>query len=87
MNNKKWNKGAPPYIGWWNASAHRSEIIWRWWDGKCWSQNAYFRLNSMQAEKCAKRKSKISDRFIEWTSYWPENAQVPRINPNKPKGK
>lgn len=82
MSNRKWNKGKPPHVGWWNASVDKSNAIWRWWDGKNWSYNAHHHMDENIAARYAKRKCLVSERFIEWTDYWPENARAPRINPD-----
>lgn len=80
---REWRRGAPPYTGWWNASVNRDIAAWRWWDGACWSSVAWSRDNGTKAGWRASIKANISTMMIEWTSYWPENARVPRNDPLK----
>ena len=82
MKPRVWHKGPPPHIGWWNASHCRFESIWRWWDGKCWSNWATIMASSEFAARYAEQKASNQSN-IEWTHYYPENARVPRVNPNK----
>lgn len=81
MSNRKWRKGPPPYIGWWNASLGRSDEAWRWWDGKCWSFSSYPDSSADYINRVVSMKSLMS-QAVEWTNYWPENARVERKNPN-----
>ena len=82
MSARVWRKGPPPHVGWWNASNRQAEIIWRWWDGQCWSYPA----NEDFSRKQATYGAKIPDGNgyeVEWTDYYPERARVPRIDPTK----
>lgn len=79
---RKWHKGPPPHVGWWNASTHRVIGIWRWWDGKTWScpvgadaPHRQLKANSEVPENAA------TNQRMSWNDYWPEGARVPRINP------
>lgn len=76
---RKWHKGPPPHVGWWNASAFRSPNIWRWWDGHRWSLSV---SSGRSADEAGRQASQKSDSMtVKWTDYWPENARVPRIAP------
>lgn len=83
MSNRKWNKGKPPHRGWYNAGTLRQERIWRFWNGEYWSRPVHERFDIGRVKKLANQESKMSIRHIEWCDYWPENARVPRINPDK----
>lgn len=79
MNELIWHKGAPPHVGWWNASAFRNPLNWRWWDGTQWSlvvsENEAIEVVAIYAiVKCPWT-------FIEWTDFYPKNARVPRVDP------
>lgn len=65
----KWNKGAPPAVGWWPASNSRNSESWRWWDGHLWSCAAMSRFDSERAAR-AVEYSEFGQRFIEWRN-WP----------------
>ena len=80
MTKRKWHKGPPPHIGWWNASACRVEDSWRWWNGVRWSWFARSYYSAKMAAESAAVQSEIIT-IIEWTDYWPENARVPRVKP------
>lgn len=80
MSDRVWHKGPPPFIGWWNASFSIDEDIWRWWDGEYWSVPATPVDSFDDISLIAKDKSYASN--IEWTTYWPENARVPRVWPS-----
>lgn len=79
MNARKWNKGLPPHVGWWNASRCRAQDCWRWWDGKQWSFPAPLGRERGVAER-ARQKAGNQAR-IEWTDFYPEGARVPRVAP------
>lgn len=82
MSERKWNSGPPPHVGWWNASTRENPDMWRWWDGKQWSFPAFpFELD-IDAARFSTQKSDFQSE-IKWTDYYPENARVPRINPEK----
>jgi hypothetical protein len=73
---RKWHKGNPPCVGWYNASAIRKPKIWRWWDGQAWSEVAFDSDSATEAADSS--KNLVPAHFlIEWTTYWPENARVP----------
>lgn len=79
MAERKWHKGPPPHVGWWNASSCRLNQSWRWWDGTCWSVCA----DPYQSAESAAEDARVvcNSALIEWTDYYPEGARVPRINP------
>jgi hypothetical protein len=76
-----WRKGKPKERGWFNASRTQSESTWRWFDGKRWSQalTGVGRTDAAEAAELAKEKA-YYDRHkpIEYRTYWPEGARVPR---------
>lgn len=84
MNNHEWHSGPPPHVGWWQASIKKRHLSWRWWNGEFWSVSVQPTDSPKEAATSAKVRSINSDR-IEWTDYWPENARVPRINPEQQK--
>lgn len=79
----RWFSGPPPHIGWWEASVANSPDVWRWWNGEAWSWpvNAHHKLSVIG--RIASMREPIWLE-IEWTERWPENARVPRVNPNAP---
>lgn len=81
MTNRTWHKGPPPHVGWWNARDRLLRVAWRWWNGENWSLFAHQWDSADLAERCALMRSKDA-AGIEWTDYWPENARVPRIDPD-----
>ncbi|VVD75131.1 hypothetical protein [Pandoraea commovens] len=81
MSTRTWHKGPPPHVGWWNANSIRSDVLWRWWNGKGWSLPSIDDFDPHVAARRAATPCAFDD--IEWTDYWPENARVPRVNPNE----
>lgn len=79
MSERVWHKGPPRFIGWWNASIHKDEECWRWWDGSAWSEAAYEEYSPGLA--CLTASKTKPNKKVEWTDYWPENARVPRLDP------
>jgi hypothetical protein len=79
MSFREWNSGAPPHIGWWEASIIRSSGLWRWWNGTRWSDAAISSDDMDEVLRCAARIG--LNEGISWTDYYPENARVPRIKP------
>lgn len=69
MSKPKWNKGAPPSIGWWPASRATNSNVIRWWDGKYWSDEAYPHASARIAAICASNKT-AGQKEIEWTERW-----------------
>ena len=80
MTDCKWNKGPPPHVGWWNASKSRNPAVWRWWDGRCWSEWC-FPHGTIDYVAEAANTIDVSGLPLEWTDYWPANARVPRVKP------
>lgn len=85
MTNRVWHKGPPPHVGWWNASIAGDLWVWRWWNGKHWSDAAYEGDSLLYVENAAAKPAVLWKEDIEWTDYYPENARVPRINPKENK--
>jgi len=84
MSKRKWNSGKPPHVGWWNASLARDHLLWRWWNGAQWSIYCHQGHSGEAVEARARCASNHREnQTMEWTDYYPENARVPRINPNK----
>lgn len=83
MDERKWHKGPPPHIGWWNASWCCHIETWRWWNGRHWSRGAEPTNSTGLVVASAKERAPIFEDDIEWTDYWPENARVPRLDPRK----
>jgi hypothetical protein len=75
-----WRKGKPKERGWFNASRTQTESTWRWFDGKRWSQAITDKhLSPERAAEEAKVKAYYDrSKPIEYRTYWPEGARVPR---------
>lgn len=71
-NVRRWKKGPPPCIGWWNASTRKAPDAWRWWDGEKWSFPAYPETSLEIVGKYAGQQAALSP--ILWNDYWPESA-------------
>ncbi|WAL81347.1 hypothetical protein OYT13_15965 [Pandoraea sp. XJJ-1] len=85
---RTWHKGTPPHVGWWNARTFEGAFcqgqMWGWWNGHWWSR--FCDPIEHTAEVAGIRATVKGARHvaeIEWTDYWPENARVPRVNPNE----
>lgn len=74
---RKWNKGPPPHVGWWNVG----NGWWSWWDGKGWSLEVYESAKPGTVANWALEKVPV---MREWSGYYPPGARVPRINPDAP---
>ena len=77
----EWRSGHPPHVGWWESSFYMSPGFWRWWDGRRWSEVVCDDASPDQAGRLANLPS-INQIGLFWTRYWPEDARVPRRNPN-----
>ena len=77
----EWRRGPPPHVGWWNASASRDPKVWRWWDGNRWSLPVGENRSSEYAAQRVKAIPFVTTNGIKWRHHYPENARVPRINP------
>jgi hypothetical protein len=73
MSKTKWNKGAPPSVGWWPAchshKGKRNIRIIRWWDGKYWSVAAFPGFPAAEAADCVNFKA-FGQNLIKWTERW-----------------
>ena len=59
-----WSKGAPPSVGWWNASVHRNPQVRRWWNGAQWSRPVY---PGDSASRAHERQFMAASAFLmEW---------------------
>jgi hypothetical protein len=79
-----WHKGPPPHVGWWCSAICGDVTYWRWFgydgnfsvsvssDDKGWNLN----FIALQA------KCRMPIDSTNWCDYWPENARVPRVDPN-----
>jgi hypothetical protein len=79
---REWKSGPPPHVGWWNASTFRYESLWSWWDGEMWSSFVMDNMDETYAGSHALRRE-YSSNAVFWNDYWPENARVPRVDPNQ----
>ena len=81
-----WHSGAPPHVGWWRTDPGAKKLlpngrsvaleVWRWWDGVFWSV-----AHGPSVVRVITDRTEVSN--IMWCDYYPENARVPRINPNE----
>lgn len=74
----KWQKGPPPSIGWWPASAFRDRTILRWWNGRYWSSGVWVYGNESEVASAAKQKG-ASQKAIEWLprpKSWPQRSRT-----------
>jgi hypothetical protein len=69
MSKTKWNKGAPPSIGWWPAGYFQDTALIRWYDGTHWSISAYASFTAEEAANCAFYKA-ADQGAVEWTERW-----------------
>ena len=60
-----WAKGAPPCVGWWNASVARDPECRRWWDGCYWSEPVFVGESKARARR-AKAIPTSLYHIIEW---------------------
>jgi len=83
MDQRKWHKGSPPHVGWWNASNSKGKHHWKWWDGKHWSTLILEHYNAIEIAYLFYYFPHRPMDKTEWTAYYPKNARVPRIDPRK----
>lgn len=77
-----WHPGAPPFVGWWNASTSANPQTWRWWDGWRWSWAAGPEHTPVEAASRARRRLTAEQGLpIRWTWAWPEGARTRREPP------
>jgi uncharacterized protein YeaO (DUF488 family) len=85
MSKRTWNKGYPPFTGWWCTKIGPIADLWRWFDAekRTWSISAATFYTAEMAARCAAEDALALSDLIEWTNYWPKNARVPRIDPRR----
>lgn len=86
MSKRKWNSGKPPFPHWYATliiGQTQRFRLWRWWNGEHWSFPVKDHRSAEFAGKTACLKTIWPESQISWSDYWPANARVPRINPNK----
>jgi hypothetical protein len=74
----QWHSGPPPSLGWWPCKIRNSpdKGHLRWWDGRCWSIDAW---PSDSAGVAAVYATYYSGREIEWSARpdsWPERSRT-----------
>jgi hypothetical protein len=75
----KWHSGPPPSVGWWPASAFCFGGVYRWWDGKRWSNPAGSDSAPEEAGWTAARPSPLPLYEIQWRhrpADWPERSRT-----------
>jgi hypothetical protein len=76
----KWRSGPPPSIGWWPASFARVTGVYRWWDGRRWSDGANAHTPAYRAAQAARRPARPeSQKYIVWLprpAHWPERSKT-----------
>jgi hypothetical protein len=77
-----WHKGPPPFVGWWNASSMKICSLWSWWNGESWSAGVMDDMDETYAATCAVAPNERNTSEIFWSDYYPEDARVPRVNPD-----
>ena len=77
----KWHDGPPPHAGWWWTMAIADVKLWRWWNGRRWSKPVPPRDTAESAENRSRLPTSYLARDIKWSTYWPRNARVPRVDP------
>ena len=77
MSDRNWYCGAPPFIGWWNASVDTTEGSWRWWNGQRWSMACTQHTPMKRVENIEARWGPVLSR-VRWSDFYPEDAVVPR---------
>lgn len=83
MSERIWHKGPPPHMGWWLTILEGDdEPCWRWFTGTGWTYGAHESSSADCAERIANIGAVWATGMMEWCDYWPENARVPRFNPN-----
>jgi len=75
-----WHDGPPPHVGWWVASSLEDELCWRWWNGKEWSYPVWPNSHMRWVVDAARMRSH-SKEAMQWTTYYPADARVPRVAP------
>lgn len=66
----RWNKGAPPAVGWWPASNRRDPECWSWWNGSEWSVGCATGRSRREAAESA-RMLRYDQCAVRW-SDWPK---------------
>lgn len=76
----KWNKGAPPSVGWWPTKHYeKSSAGYRWWDGEAWSWVAFAHETAANAAHWAAKKETMNMGNIKWATRpkdWPERSRT-----------
>jgi hypothetical protein len=78
MSKTKWFSGPPPSVGWWPASWHCGENIFRWWNGRYWSAAATEDNTAPRADMQARMKASMQER-IKWRhrpKSWPARSKT-----------
>lgn len=77
MSDRKWYGGAPPFIGWWNASVATTDSSWRWWNGQRWSMACTQHAPMKYVANIEARWGPALSSVL-WSDFYPEDAVVPR---------
>jgi hypothetical protein len=65
----RWKKGTPPKPGWYHASEYRNPVLYRWWNGECWSLAAMEGESIHEVARSAYHQYPTSPKY---PMYWKE---------------
>lgn len=71
----------PPHIGWWYTSDIIFSNAWRWWNGEGWSVGCHSDYSNSEVAQLSAIPSVCENHEIQWSTYYPKNARVPRRKP------
>lgn len=64
-----WRTDKPKRVGWFPASTGKRTYVWRWWDGKAWSEPAYADNRREQAVRSAKVRRGPGGSPVFWLDW------------------
>lgn len=77
-----WSKDEPPHMGWYLANPTRTDLSWRFWNGKCWSIVGLRGITPAEAAEIAKLPECASaNKQMWWSDFWPEGLVLNRSCP------
>jgi hypothetical protein len=79
MDDRLWNTGSPPHIGWWNASPKERKDVWRWWNGLLWSIPAFEHESASVAGWKSSSIEQCDQSVIKWSDFWPRCGTQKRV--------
>ena len=78
-----WRNGEPPHAGWWLC---KNMVDFQWW--RYWHEDGWWSVVVSESDpideviECSNKRS-ITASNLQWSTYYPLNPRIPRLDPRE----